>query len=76
MTKKEEKFLRRLEERKAARGPTKAERLAAAGLKYATFCLPIQLFDLWVSGVESRGETPNNRIKSLIIQDMKGTGGA
>lgn len=72
MTKKEEKFLRRLAERRARRGPTKSEILEAQGLKFVTFCLPIQLFDLWVKGVGTMRETPNDRIKALIIKDMKG----
>lgn len=71
MTKKEERFTRRLEERRATRGPTKDELLAAEGLKYVTFCLPIQLFDLWVKGVMATGERPNDRIKTLIVKDMK-----
>ena len=72
ITKKEERFQRRLEERQTKRGPTKAEQLADEGLKYVNFCLPIQLFDTWAQGVIAMGERPNDRIKTLIIKDMKG----
>jgi len=72
MTAKEAKFKRRLEERKAKRGATKQELLAAQGMKYVTFCLPIQLFDLWAEAVVEAGKTPNDRIKELIIKNMKG----
>ena len=57
---------------KAKRGTTKAEQLAAEGLKYVNFCLPIQLIDTWAQGVAAMGEKPNDRIKALIIKDMKG----
>ncbi len=72
MTQKEENRLRRIAERRAKRGPTKAEQLASEGLKFVTFCLPIQLIDVWAQGVEMSGEKPNDRIKALIIKDMKG----
>ena len=74
MTKKEEKFLRRLAERREKRGPTKPKQLASMGLKFVTFCLPIQLIDLWAKGVEASGEKPNERILTLIVKDMKGEG--
>jgi len=72
MTTKEAKFQRRLEERKAKRGATKSDALAEQGLKYVTFCLPIQLFDIWAGAVVETGKTPNDKIKELIIWDMKG----
>jgi len=72
METKEERRVRRLEERKAKRGPTKEELLKKEGKRFVNFVVPIVPFELWANFITSQGGKPNERLWELIVKDMKG----
>ena len=72
MTKKQERFEAKLAKRRATKGPTVPEQLAAQGLKFYSFVLPEALMVLWIDPIIKQGKTPNERLLEIIKADIKG----
>ena len=69
---KESRSIERIEARREARWPSKAEILETQGMKYVTFVVPIVPFNLWADHLATTGKRPTERVWELITKDMKG----